>query len=363
MDNTPQSSGYPQQPLSAQIVQPRPRGFPFARLLAFFLAFLLVMSVLVNVGLLGMLGLSSAESENRVLEKYYSMNKNAPDKIAIISVEGTIITGEGFIKRQIDHAIKEAKEGTLKAVVLNVDSPGGTMTGSDYIYQQLLKLKATGIPIVVSMGGLAASGGYYVSMAVGDTPKSIFAEPTTWTGSIGVIMPHYDISDLLGKVGVKEDSVASHPLKSMGSLTRPMTEKEREIFQGLITDAFDRFKSVVREGRPFFKHNPKALDDLATGQVYTAEQAKKNNLIDEIGTDEICALDKAIDRAIELTRLSKDNVCVVKYKQELTLASALLGVETRSKPAFDLSALLESTAPRAYYLYSWMPVVASSNKE
>jgi protease IV len=286
------------------------------------------------------------------------MKKDAANKIAIISVEGTIITGEGFIKRQIDHAIKESKDGRLKAVVLYVDSPGGTMTGSDYIYQQLLKLKATGIPIVVSMGGLAASGGYYVSMAVGDTEKSIFAEQTTWTGSIGVIMPHYDISDLLGKVGVKEDSVASHPLKSMGSLTRPMTEKEREIFQGLIADAFDRFKSVVREGRPVFQKNPKALDDLATGQVYTAEQAKKNNLIDEIGS-----LDDAVDRAIELTRLSKDNVSVVKYKQELTLASALLGVETRSKPAFDLSALLESTAPRAYYLYSWMPVVASSNKQ
>ena len=125
------------------------------------------------------------------------------------------------------------------------------------------------------MGGIAASGGYYVSMAVGDTPDTIFAEPTTWTGSIGVIIPHYNLADLMDDWGIKEDTIASHRLKTMGSLAKPMTEEERKIFQGLVDDSFGRFKEIIRDGRPKFRKDPAALDKLATGQVFTAEQALK----------------------------------------------------------------------------------------
>ena len=114
-------------------------------------------------------------------------------KIAIIDVAGAIMEGEGFVKRQID--ARAGRHRASSAVVLRVNSPGGTVTGSDYIYHHLRELvDERKLPMVVSMGSICASGGYYVAMAVGDEPDAIFAEPTTWTGSIGVIIPHYDLS-------------------------------------------------------------------------------------------------------------------------------------------------------------------------
>ena len=130
-------------------------------------------------------------------ERYHSLAKNASKKIAIINVQGLITEGDGFVKKQIDRV---KQDPDVVGVVLRVDSPGGTVTGSDYIYHHLRKLaEDRKLPLVVSMGGICASGGYYISMAVGDEPDAIFAEPMTWTGSIGVIIPHYDFSGLLGK--------------------------------------------------------------------------------------------------------------------------------------------------------------------
>ena len=119
---------------------------------------------------------------------------------------------------------------------MRVDSPGGTITGSNYLYHLLNELaKEKKIKLVVSMGGMAASGGYYISMAVGDTPDTIFAEPTTWTGSIGVVIPHYDISELLEKWNVTDDSIVSNPLKLIGSPTRKVSpelaKQEHDILQ------------------------------------------------------------------------------------------------------------------------------------
>ena len=201
---------------------------------------------------------------------------------------------EGFFKQQIDHARKDIEDGNLKAIVVRVNSPGGTISGSDYMLHYLRKLAAdTHVPLVVSMGGMAASGGYYVSMCVGERPETIFAEPTTWTGSIGVIIPHYNLAELLQKWGIQEDAVASDPLKTMGSFARKMTEKERKIFQGLVDEGFSQFKDAIKQGRPKFRKDPTALDKLATGQVFTAQQALDDGLIDKIGF-----VEDAIDRAI-----------------------------------------------------------------
>ena len=129
------------------------------------------------------------------------------------------------------------------------------------------------MPIVVSMGSMAASGGYYVSMAVGDAENTIYAEPTTITGSIGVIIPHYDLSGCWRGRNVKDDSIATGPLKQMGSFTKPMTEEDRQALEAILNDRFAGFKEVVTSGRPKFKDDPKALDAVATGQIFTAKQA------------------------------------------------------------------------------------------
>jgi protease-4 len=370
MDQTPQSDGFQHPPVQAQLVAapvtappPRKSRF-FARLVLVFLLVGFLGSLAVNLLLLvavGLSGLASAEDEGRVTEKVLpSWNRSGTDKVAILSIEGTILSGEGFFKQQIDHARKDIKNGNLKAIVLRVNSPGGTISGSDYMLHHLRKLvedsKEAKVPIVVSMGGIAASGGYYVSMCVGDTPDTIFAEPTTWTGSIGVIIPHYNLADLMEKWGIQEDAVASHRLKGMGSLTRKMTFEERKILQQLVDDGFTRFKNIVKEGRPAFRKDPAALDKLATGQVYTADQALKNGLVDKIGF-----IEDAVDRAIELAGLNKGDVKVVRYRAEPRLSDVLFG-ETRAQPPFDLAAVLDSVTPRAYYLCTWLPALAGSDK-
>ncbi len=366
MDQSPPPMGSPQPPIQPLLV-PQPgtatpprKGRFFMRLLFVLLLLGLVGSLVLNVvtiALLGLTGFGSSDGEGRVREQFYSHNHWGTEKVAILSIEGTILTGDGFFRQQIDHARKDAESGNLKALVVRVNSPGGTINGSDYMLHYLRKLAAdTHLPVVVSMGGLAASGGYYVSMCVGDQPETIFAEPTTWTGSIGVLIPHYNLAELMQKWGIQEDAVASDPLKTMGSFARKMTDRERKIFQELVDEGFTQFKDVIKSGRPNFRKDPSALDKLATGQVFTAQQALKFKLIDKIGF-----VEDAIDRAIRLAKLDKANVKVVKYKAEPRLSEVLFG-RSRVQSSLDLAALLESTTPGAYYLCTWIPPLASSSK-
>jgi protease-4 len=295
------------------------------------------------------------DRSSSIRERYLFRDKYryGTSKVVVLNLEGVIIDGDDFLDSQIDQARHDDR---VRAIVLRVDSPGGTISGSDYIYHHLRKLaEEKGIPLVVSMGSLAASGGYYVSMAVGPTPETIYAEPTTWTGSIGVIIPHYNIAGLMEKIGADEDSIASHRLKGMGSITRAMTEEEKQIFQELVDESFGRFKSIIRSGRPRFAQDPAALDKLATGQVYTAEQALKSGLIDRIGF-----LDDAVERAIDLAKLDRDDITVVEYEPLPTLAGLLFGATGTRRTEIDLAALLDLTAPRAYYLYSRVPLVVPS---
>jgi protease IV len=292
-----------------------------------------------------------------VEEKYVSGEKMADDKIAIITVSGVIMEGEGFVKHQIDKVRQDKK---VKAIVLRVDSPGGTVSGSDYIFHHLKQLRDDkAIPLVVSMGGIAASGGYYVSMAVGDKPDTIFAEPTCTTGSIGVMIPHYDVSGLMKEYGVKDDSLATHPRKLMLSMTREMTDEERELAQSHINDMFDRFKAVVKEGRPYFKDNPADLDKVATGEIFTSEKALAHKLIDKIDFQEA-----AIDRALELASLSKEKTKIVKFKRPVSLSDSLLSTRAPrgATPGFDLATLLDLSAPRAWYLASSLPAIVTSRR-
>ena len=346
-------------PSQSNVSQPPPprRSRFWLWLLLFFCAMPFLFLFLVYMLLRGV----STGSDSLVFEEHHSLNELGADKVAIIAVEGLIMGGDGFVKQQIDRVREDT---SVKAIVLRVDSPGGTVTGSDYIYHHLKKLRdERKLPMVVSMGGMAASGGYYVSMAVGDAKDAIFAEPTTWTGSIGVVIPHYNVAGLMEEWEVEEDSIKSHPLKQMGSPTKKLTEEERKIFQELVDDSFARFKDIVKNGRPDFKEHPEKLDAIATGQVFTTNQALANGLVDKEGF-----IEEAIDRAIALAKLNKENVRVVEYGRPPTLADLLLSVESplrrdsqSQSPSLDLSALLELTTPRAYYLSTWLPTAIQSN--
>jgi protease-4 len=308
--------------------------------------------------------MSSAGEDAQVREKnveHPGTVATADGKIAVITISGAILSPEGYVKQQID---KVRKDENVKAVVLRINSPGGTVTASDYLYHHLLKLKEErDIPIVVSMGSICASGGYYIAMAVDGQSETVFAEPTTWTGSIGVIIPHYDISGLLGKYEIKNDSIASHRLKQLGSSTKKMTDEERKILQEMVIISFNSFKEIVLKGRPGIDNETKddngltALDRVATGQVFTASQAKENGLIDEIGF-----IEKAIDRAIKLASVDPGDVHVVKYRRPPTLIGQFLGASAPARPV-DAQALIDLATPRAYYLYSALPALVTNEAQ
>ncbi len=325
---------------------PRRRVGPVTILIILALLAALGFSMLLNLALIGGTTTSTTQS---LQEEYFSQDEfqEGTDKIAIISVEGTILSTQGFVKQQIDQA---RRDENVKGIVLRVDSPGGSVSASDYFYHHLSKLRTESKkPIVVSMGSIAASGGYYVAMAAGKTEKTIFAEPSCFTGSIGVMIPHYNVAGLFDKYGIEEDAIVSHRLKNMGSLGRQMTEEEKEIFQTLVDEGFERFLEIIRDNRTQFGQDPEALDELATGQIYTAQQAKDSGLIDEIGF-----IEAAIDRAIELAGVDRNNTQVIRYKRIPSLTSLLLGAQAQSR-GFDLQQLLDLSAPKAYYMATGLP--------
>lgn len=293
------------------------------------------------------------DTSNGITERYHSGNKKASDRVAIITLSGVIMEGDGYIKNQIDRV---AADQNVKAVVLRINSPGGAVYGSDFIYHHLKKLRdKREIPIVVSMGAVAASGGYYVAMAVGEQEDSIFAEPTTVTGSIGVIIPHYDISGLLKRYDIKNDSIASHPRKQMLSMTREIPEEHRKILDGQVREYFERFKQIIQDGRPKLRNDSNELKhgdiDLATGEVFSGLRAKELGLVDRVGF-----IEDAIDRAMELADLNKDSARVVRYRAQTSLISLPL-MQSRSDLRSELfQSLLEFTMPRAYYLASDLPL-------
>ncbi len=314
--------------------------------------------MLFLVAMLALYGVRNAtrdyfDTSKGLTEQYVSgSTKSGSDKIAVLSIAGLIASGDGYVKNQIDR-IRE--DDDVKAVVLRIDSPGGTITGSDYIYHHLTKLRDDReLPMVVSMGSIAASGGYYVAMAVGDEKKSIYAEPTTTTGSIGVIIPHYDISGFMADHNLKDDSIATHPRKRMLSMTKPISDDDREVLVEYIDTAFDRFKEAVKTGRPAFRAAPGELDDLATGEIFAATKAQRIGLVDELGF-----IEDAIDRATELAGLKQGSVRVVKYAASASVAD-ILGLPSLKAQPVTIGSIVDFSTPKAYYLASTLPVILSS---
>ena len=329
--------------------QPPARSSGCGRVAVFGLVTLIVLGVIgvgVLVGSIFLVGvatkafdeISGERDEKTVAEKFIGGNRSAQDKIAVITIDGVIYgSADDFVVKQIRRVLTDTR---VKAVVLRVNSPGGTMSGSDYYLHLLKKMKSERrIPIIVSMGSVAASGGYYVSM-VGD---EIYAEPSTLTGSIGVIASLFDASELFKKIGVEPNPITSGEHKTMGSFMKPMSEEERVLFQRVIDNSFDRFKQIICEGRTEFANNPAELDKLATGQIFTANDALKNGLIDEIGF-----IDDVISRAGTKANLDKRDYKVIQYKPKISVLDLL---ESRTSDALlSGKTLSEITTPRIYLL-------------
>jgi len=318
---------------------PPPRSHPFLKFLLGLIIAVAVglVSIAIVVAIIGSVfefGIESAYEE-----VHYGGDREAPDKIVIITLDDPIY--EGTARRLIKQLKKAKKDEAVKAIVLKVDTPGGTITASDHIYREIKQLCRNGAkskPVVVSMQSLAASGGYYISVAA----NKIYAEPTTLTGSIGVIAVFPNVAALLDKWGIKWEVFKSGPMKDSGSPFRPMTEQDRKRWNELIHWFFNRFLTVVVESRDI---KMEELKTLATGDVFTAEEALEHKLIDAIGY-----LDDAIEAAKQLAKLKRAHV--VEYKRPISLSELIFGEEVRWRGMShgDFDSLFRLHMPRFMYL-------------
>lgn len=197
------------------------------------------------------------------------------DKIGVIEVNDVIVGSENTVNQ-----IKKYRDDkSIKAIILRVNSPGGGVAASQEIYDAVKKTRESGKIVVVSMGSIAASGGYYISCG----SNLIVANPGTITGSIGVIAQFVSIKDLAEKLGIKENIIKSGELKDAGSPFRDMNEKDRAYFQEVVDNTFGQFLEVVSTER---KINIDTLKKYANGRVFTGLQAKSIGLVDSLGTFE-----------------------------------------------------------------------------
>ncbi|MDA8106081.1 MAG: signal peptide peptidase SppA [Nitrospiraceae bacterium] len=200
--------------------------------------------------------------------------KNIPlrDRIALVRIEGPILDSQNAVEE-----IKEyGKDGSVKAILLRIDSPGGAVAPSQEIYSEVKKVAASK-PVVVSMGSVAASGGYYIACPA----TRIVADPGTLTGSIGVIMEIPNIEGLLNKIGVKTEVIKSGKNKDIGSAFRAMKPEERKLLQGVMDNVHEQFIRAVAEGRKMKIEDVRAIAD---GRIFTGEQAVSEGLVNDLGT-------------------------------------------------------------------------------
>lgn len=248
------------------------------------------------------------------------------DKIALIHVEGVMTAGRGSgsvfgdsvagSERIVAMLEKARKDDSVKAVVLRVNSPGGSPSGAQEIYNAINRVRRDGKKVTVSMGDVAASAAYYISCA----SDRIFADPATMTGSIGVIMETANLQGLWNKIGVDFDSLTTGKYKDTGSPNRPMRPDERALLQSMLFDIYDQFVTDVSKGRKLDKAYVKSLAD---GRVFTGRQALKLKLVDRIG-----GLQDALRSAADEAGIAGD-YDVVQYDNQ-GLMDVLFGSTTGS---------------------------------
>jgi protease-4 len=281
----------------------------------------------------------SADTSESFAEKVIEKGPGS-SKIAVIKIEG-IINNE--LADLVASQIKEAKtDKSVKAVIFKTVTPGGGIAASDRIYDEILRFKAeTGKPVIAFMQTIATSGGYYTSVGC----DKIIAEPTAITGSIGVIMGHFELKDLFElKLGIKPLILKSGPKKDWPTSFEPVTEEQIAYLNDtLIMPAYERFLNVVAKGRGQLSHEQ--IRALADGSVYNAQQAFDNKLIDEIGY-----MQEAIKDAKTLANIT--NARVVEYNKAFALEDwlgAKSGINTFLR--LNRDSLYEVTTPQLMYLW------------
>lgn len=384
----PGSPAEPQPPLVIPVryapLPPPPRPAAagpslFGALFRSFLFMVLALSIGINIVMFLMHSGVGSGSGSYVPEKLISGSTKAEDKIAIVKLDGVIMEGSmDFVHKEIERA---AADPHVKAVVLRVNSPGGTITASDELHRRIGELakgthpkqKGGKKPVVASMGALAASGGYYVAMPA----EFVMAEQTTITGSIGVYAAFPNIAGLAEKYGFGMNVIKAGEIKDSGSMFHTMSAQERQLWQDMVDNAYDRFLTVVADGRSkkltkkdlteIIPESKKEIPDRngkgeiilvdgkpkmvefwrkrADGGIFTAQEALTYNLIDAIGYRE-----DAVAKAATLAGIS--DYKVVTYDRPPTFLSLLQGADAKAPQPVDANRLADGAAPRLWFMVS-----------
>lgn len=279
-----------------------------------------------------------------------------PDKVLVISLQGLISdapdkgvlrTRPSLVQEVVSRLYKAEKDEAVKAVVLKINSPGGTVTASDILYQEIREFKnRSDSKVVACMLDVAASGGYYAAMAA----DHILAHPTTLTGSVGVVFVTPHAPELMDMVGVSVEVTKSGTYKDMNSPFRNSTARERAIMQNIVDSMAQRFYSVVQQNR---RLSPDALEEARSARVFTGEEALKLGLVDETGY-----LTDAIGRARELAGLPDDARVIAYRRSEYPDDSPYNEAEAESgknPPLVGLGLERFLDSPEAGLYYLWLP--------
>lgn len=277
------------------------------------------------------------------------------DKIALIDVTGVILNSEGPrligegeqpVSRLLEQLDRARRDRAVKAVILRINSPGGSVVASELMHAEIADFRRTGRPVIAMLMDVAASGGYYIACACDE----IVAQPSTVTGSIGVIMQTVSLHGTMAKIGMTADAITSGPFKDAGSPLRELRPEEREHFQAIVDDMYDNFIGVVVAGRP--KLEPARVRDLADGRVYSAPQALEAGLIDRIAS-----MREALGMVKK--RIGAEKVVLVRYarptefKPNYYAAAPTDGVGDINLLKLDAASLSAAATPR--FMYLWAP--------
>ena len=344
--------------------EPQPRSVSFY--VAIFLALLLVISGGLNLVLLV---LSAFGSASGLTGGSGVASSPDGDNYQLVRVAGARSADHSFLRVRIDGAIAEASapmigavggtvsvvrralraaaaEDSVRAILLEINSPGGGVTDSDEIHRLLTDYKDEHpkIKILALFGDMAASGGYYIAMAA----DHVIARPTTITGSIGVIISSYNVAKALDKVGIESVTIVSPdtPFKDMLSPTKPIDPVAQQKVQTIVQEMYERFVTIVDDGRPDLDRA--AVRSAANGQIYSAKQALDLGLIDAIGD-----LDDAIETLATMVDVPRDEVRLIEQRRVPTLFDNLFAARQPQGLTADgaLSALLRSTGPKLLYFW------------
>jgi protease IV len=257
----------------------------------------------------------------------------ATEKVAIVTIEGEIVDA----RETLDLLHRYAKNNSVKAVVVRINSPGGAIAPSQEIYSAIRRIRANGKPVIASMDSVAASGGYYIAAAC----DPIVANSGTITGSIGVILQWFDMKELVRWAKLKPETITSGALKDAGSPYRELTAAERQYFQGIVTQLHQQFVRDVSEGRKS-KMKAEEVARVADGRIFTGDQALALKLVDQVGT-----IDDAVRKAGELGGIEGEPAKIWPRRRQPGLFDLL----TEDAAESVLGRIVNRAVPQ--FLYRW----------